>query len=216
MTQEDIERRAVLTEIRVDRAEGKKPKIVGHAAVFNRKSEDLGGWREIVMPGAFTKTLKDGADVRALWNHDPLHVLGRTKSGTLRLEEDKRGLAVEIDPPDATWATDLLRSIERGDVDQMSFGFRAIKTTWDDTDPKEPVRELNEVKLYDVSPVTYPAYPQTSVSVREHLRSLAPEPGPIPTRKEPEAPHSVEPGVAIHSRSRQLRLIEKTLEGATK
>ena len=210
MTQEEIERRAVVSEIRVDRAEGKKPRIVGHAAVFDKKSEDLGGWREIVKPGAFSKTLKEGADVRALWNHDTNHVLGRTKSGTLHLEEDKRGLSVEIDPPEATWVADLMRSIERGDVDQMSFGFRAVKTTWDDTNPKEPIRELNEVKLFDVSPVTYPAYPQTSVSVREHLRSLETEPGQNPTRPEPEPPHStpVEPEAVHHSRARTLQLIE--------
>jgi phage head maturation protease len=123
-------------------------------------------------------------------------------------------LAVEIDPPDAQWATDLMRSIERGDVDQMSFGFRVVKTTWDDSNPKEPIRELNEVKLFDVSPVTYPAYPQTAVSVREHLRSLEPEPGKNPTRTEPEAIHSVkaEPDAAHHSRERKLELVAMTLD----
>jgi HK97 family phage prohead protease len=166
--------------------EGKKPKIRGHAAVFDKKSEDLGGFREIVKPGAFTRTIAQGADVRALWNHDPNYVLGRTKSGTLRLEEDKRGLAVEIDPPDAQWAGDLLRSIDRGDVDQMSFAFRAVKQTWDDSDPKNIIRSLDEVQLFDVSPVTYPAYPQTSVSVREHMKAINPDAG-VPSHSEPIA-----------------------------
>jgi HK97 family phage prohead protease len=191
---------------------------VGHAAVFDKKSEDLGGWREVVKPGAFAKTLKDGADVRALFNHDSNYVLARTKSGTLRLAEDRSGLAVEIDPPETAWASDLIKSVERGDIDQMSFGFRAVKVMWDDTNRKEPVRELHEAQLFDVSLVTYPAYPQTSVSVREHLRSLETEPGPNPTRPEPEAPHSaeVEPVVAHHSRARKLALMDKNIREETR
>lgn len=186
---DEIERRAVVSELRVDATDAKKPRIRGHAAVFDKKSEDLGGFREVVKPGAFAKTLKDGADVRALWNHDSNYVLGRTKSGTLRLEEDKRGLSVEIDPPDAQWANDLMGSIQRGDVDQMSFAFRAVRQTWDDSNPKEILRELEEVQLFDVSPVTYPAYPQTSVSVREHLQSVQVAPlvpqHPTPTPPDP-------------------------------
>ena len=207
---DEIERRSIFSELRIAKEEGKKPKIVGYAAVFEKKSMDMGGWREMVKPGAFQKTLKE-SDVHALWNHDPKYVLGRIKSGTLRLEEDERGLMVEIDPPETSWAVDLMRSIERGDVDQMSFAFHAVKTTWNDSNPKEPLRELNEVKLLDVSPVTYPAYQQTSVAVREHLRSLEPEPG-NPTRPEPEASHSQEPGVAHHSRIRKIGLLAKTFE----
>lgn len=146
------------------RADSEEPKITGHAAVFNQWSEDLGGFREIIRPGAFAKTIKE-ADVRALFNHDPNYVLGRNKAGTLRLEEDKKGLAIEIDPPDTQWARDLTTSIQRGDIDQMSFGFRTVKDKWGD-DGETNQRELLEVELFDVSPVTYPAYPQTSVGVR--------------------------------------------------
>ncbi len=178
---DEIERRAVVSELRVEIADNKKPKIRGHAAVFDQKSEDLGGFREIIKPGAFRKTLRDKSDVRALWNHDANYVLGRTKSGTLALKEDKEGLAVDIDPPETSWAADLMRSIERGDVDQMSFAFRAVRQTWDDSDPKNILRELEEVQLFDVSPVTYPAYPQTSVSVREHVQSVAPQAAPRDT-----------------------------------
>jgi len=142
-----------------------KKKIVGHAAVFNELSEDLGGFREKIAPGAFRKTLQE-ADIRALWNHDPNYVLGRNKSGTLKLEEDEKGLAIEIDPPDTTWACDLMISIERGDISQMSFGFRTIKDDFE-KEGDTLIRILREVELFDVSPVTYPAYPQTDVQMRK-------------------------------------------------
>jgi uncharacterized protein len=156
--------RTVPIELRVEG--GESPKIVGHAAVFDKWSEDLGGFREKIRAGAFKKTIKE-ADVRALFNHDPNFVLGRNKAGTLSLAEDDKGLAISIDPPDTQWARDLTTSIERGDIDQMSFGFRTIKDQW--TTPKEGnenQRELLEVELFDVSPVTFPAYPQTDVGVR--------------------------------------------------
>jgi uncharacterized protein len=159
-----LERRAFpLTEIRmID--EDSTPKITGYAAVFNELSENLGGFREQIAPGAFSRTLQT-ADVRALWNHDPNFVLGRNKSGTLRLEEDERGLRIEITPPDTQWARDLITSMKRGDVDQMSFGFRTVKDDWESRG-KENIRTLKEVELFDVSIVTYPAYPQTSVQAR--------------------------------------------------
>jgi uncharacterized protein len=159
-----LERRAFpLTEIRmID--EDTTPKITGYAAVFNELSENLGGFREQIAPGAFTRTLQT-ADVRALWNHDPNFVLGRNKSGTLHLAEDERGLRIEITPPDTQWARDLITSMKRGDVDQMSFGFRTVDDAWE-ARGKENIRTLKEVDLFDVSIVTYPAYPQTSVSAR--------------------------------------------------
>ena len=141
-----------------------KKKIRGYAAVFNQWSEDLGGFREKIRPGAFSKTIKE-ADVRALFNHDPNYVLGRNKAGTLRLMEDDKGLEIEVDPPETQWARDLLISIDRGDINQMSFGFSTVKDEWGG-DKGEATRELVEVKLFDVSPVTYPAYPQTVVGVR--------------------------------------------------
>lgn len=140
--------------------------IVGHAAVFNRMSEDLGFFREKIEPGAFKQTLADKDDVRALFNHDPNNVLGRSTAGTLRLKEDDEGLRVEIDPPDTQLARDLMVSIDRGDVSQMSFGFETRKDEWDHSDKQNPVRTLVDVKLYDVSPVTFPAYPDTDVAAR--------------------------------------------------
>lgn len=167
-------------ELRVE-SKDDRPVIRGYAAVFNSLSENLRGFREIVKPGAFTKTIEDGSDVRALWNHDVNYVLGRTKSNTLRLEQDSRGLRVEIDPPDTQWAKDHIESIRRGDVSQMSFGFRVMKDSWSRADPesedrKIPIRELIEVSLFDVSPVTYPAYPETTVDIRSTLREKGIDP----------------------------------------
>ena len=107
----------------------------------------------------------DTDDIRALFNHDPNYVLGRNKSGTLELREDEQGLLVRIKPPNTQWARDLQVSIERGDINQMSFGFTVEEDEWRSEDGYD-VRELRKVKLYDVSPVTYPAYTATDVGVR--------------------------------------------------
>jgi HK97 family phage prohead protease len=138
-------------------------KIRGYAAVFNELSEPLFGFRELILPGAFKKSLK--ADVRALLGHDPSQILGRTKSGTLRLREDDHGLYTEIDPPNTQLGRDTIESIKRGDLDQMSFGFQVVKDEWKHED-RELIRELVEVDLFDVSVVAFPAYTQTEVSVR--------------------------------------------------
>jgi len=167
MSKEREVRTFTLDDIEV-RSEDDKSKIKGHAAVFDKLSEDLGGFREKIASGAFAKTIKK-SDIRALFNHDPNYVLGRNKAGTLTLEEDEKGLAIEIDPPDTSYAKDLMVSIERGDITQMSFAFKTIKDSWANQDKKESIRTLEEVDLFDVSPVTYPAYPQTDVKVRSFL-----------------------------------------------
>lgn len=137
--------------------DGNKFHIEGYAAVFGKRSQNLGGFREYVEPGAFTKTLAE-ADVRGLWNHDKNYVLGRSKSGTLNLSTDSTGLHYQIDPPDTTWARDLMISMERGDVSNSSFQFRTIKDDWALDDDDFPKRSLLEVGLVDVSVVTFPAY----------------------------------------------------------
>lgn len=146
------------------RAEGEPAHIVGHAAVFDSLSEELWGFREKIARGAFTKAILND-DVRALWNHDPNFVLGRNKSGTLLLEEDDVGLRMDITPPNTAWARDLLVSIERGDVSGASFKFSAVGEKWERVDGMI-VRTVTEARLYDVAPVTYPAYPETDVGVR--------------------------------------------------
>lgn len=182
--------------------------ITGHAAVFDQLSDDLGGWRERIAPGAFARAIQRD-DVRALWNHSPMYVLGRTAARTLRLSEDDHGLAVEVDPPaGVSWVADLMHSIERGDVTQMSFGFRTILDEWDLNGPL-PVRTLREVELFDVSPVTFPAYPQTDVAVRmsEWIAELRAEGGRAAT---PPA------GAAAAARARlaALRLRQRLEEAA--
>jgi HK97 family phage prohead protease len=160
-------RNFTVTELRVERRENESAKISGHAAVFDQLSENLGGFREKIVPGAFIKAIAED-DVRALFNHNPDHVLGRNRSKTLVLAEDQKGLFIEISPPDTQIARDLLVSIERGDITQMSFGFspRTDGQTWGEDDAGNIIRTLTDVRLYDVSPVTFPAYPQTDVAVR--------------------------------------------------
>jgi len=154
------------TEMRVEGDEQRK--IVGYAAVFNRKSKDLGGFTEIIRPGAFRKAI-EGADIKALFNHDPNYVLGRTTSGTLTLEENQKGLKFEINPPDTQVIRDLvLAPIERGDVSGCSFSFGIAKNgdKWSEQG-ETYLREITETSVVgDVGPVTSPAYPATSVSLR--------------------------------------------------
>jgi len=157
-----------LQDVHIEDREGQNmPVIFGHAAVFNSLSENLGGFRERIRTGAFREAI-DQDDIRALFNHNPDYILGRNRSGTLKLSEDERGLAIEIDPPDTNVARDLIASMKRGDVTQMSFGF-SVKPDgqeWAEDDDGMIIRTLTNVRLFDVSPVTYPAYPETDVAVR--------------------------------------------------
>ena len=164
------------------RGEGddKKPYVVGHAAVFDSLSENLGGFRETIERNAFDDVLED--DVRALFNHDSNLILARTKSGTLKLSLDEKGLRYEFDVPDTTTGRDLLVSLERGDVSQSSFGFTVEQDSWDKDEDGIHIRSISKVKrLFDVSPVVYPAYPSADVA----KRSLA---AAIQTRKAEQDP----------------------------
>jgi len=169
------EERAFQIEMRVVEEEDQPPKIIGHAAVFNQMSEVLGSFREAIEPGFFSGVLND--DIRGLWNHDSNYVLGRTKSGTLQVWEDEKGLAFEIVPPNTQWARDALVTMRRGDVDQMSFSFRVRPggDSWYKDENGGVIRTLKPggcEKLFDVSPVTFPAYPQTSAQVRAKVMEL--------------------------------------------
>lgn len=146
------------------RGQKARPLVRGHAAVFNRLSEDLGGFRERIAPGAFDSVLQD--DVRALFNHKEDHILGRTSSGTLRLSVDQAGLGYEIDMPDTMIARDLMTSLQRRDITQSSFGFTVQEDDWKDDPLQGVVRTVIKIRrLYDVSPVTYPAYPDADAGM---------------------------------------------------
>ncbi len=163
-------RNFTVSEIRAAAGEDGVKKISGYAAVFNQPSKDLGGFIERIAPGAFTHTLQ-ADDIRSLWNHNADYPLGRVRAKTLSLYEDMKGLAFMILPPDTQYARDLLVSIERGDVDSMSFGFYTMNDNWERVGDTI-VRTLLEVQLLEVSPVTFPAYPQTSAAVRSKLEEF--------------------------------------------
>lgn len=152
---------------KLEARDDENPLISGHAAVFNEEA-DIGFFKEKIKRGAFAESIQVD-DVRALFNHDPNHVLGRNKAGTLKLQEDRKGLAIEIVPPDTQFARDLLISVKRGDISQMSFGFQVQEDSWKHGEDGAPdVRTLKKVRLFDVSPVTFPAYVGTDVAVRSH------------------------------------------------
>jgi HK97 family phage prohead protease len=156
-----------------ERADGMGPKITGYAAVFDKWSEDLGGFKEKIKAGAFKNAIGK-SDVRGLFNHDSNYVLGRQSNGTLTIKEDKNGLWMEIDPPDTQIIRDLvLAPIKRGDIKEQSFAFIVAEggDEWKNLHGEKPgepaTRTITEVdELFDVSPVTYPAYPDTSVALR--------------------------------------------------
>jgi HK97 family phage prohead protease len=139
-------------------------KLVGYAAVFNSRSHDLGGFREILKPGSFDRTLKEFPDVLALVEHDTNRVLARTTNGSLKITPDAKGLRVEITPADTSYARDLLALVKRGDVAGMSFRFRPFPGG---ASTRSGLRTLTAVQLREVSVVVRPAYPETSVAVRD-------------------------------------------------
>jgi len=175
-----LERRSFAGDVELRAAaEGSKSPgtLVGYAAVFDSLSEDLCGFKERIAPGAFARALKD-CDIRALRNHEPESLLGRLKSGTLRLAEDARGLRMEVDLPDTTVGRDTAEMVRRGDMSGCSFSFQEKAVDWDyNSDP--PVRTLRDVDVYDAGPVTYPAYRDTSVALRSLEQNRPAKPVPL-------------------------------------
>lgn len=151
------------------RDEGDKLTFIGHAAVFDRLSEDLGGFKERIQRGAFRKVLDANADVRFLFNHNSDTILARTASGTMELREDPKGLRVYAELAPTTFGKDLRVLIKRGDVSQMSFGFRVQpdgKDHWEERDGDVIRTIISFGELLDVGPVTFAAYSQTDASMR--------------------------------------------------
>lgn len=143
--------------------------IFGHAAVFNRETVIDMGWdtfTEVIAPGAFARAIREQQDVRCLFNHDADRVLGRTASGTLRLAEDAQGLAYECDAPDTTHGRDVVALIDRGDITGSSFAFRVKSQRWEELEDGTIKRTLLDLDIFDVSPVTFPAYADATVDAR--------------------------------------------------
>lgn len=212
-------------ELRMEgEGEEKRPIVWGYAAKFNTESENLGSerhqFREVIAPGAFDEVLQD--DVRALFNHDPSMVLARSKggNGTLRLSVDEIGLRYEFEAPDTQLGRDLVTSLRRGDVDQSSFGFIVAEDgqTWEERQDGEGPRFLKRTitkvrQLLDVSPVTYPAYPDATVALRS-FRKFQDE-----QRSHEDAPESVDAGGdaptedhTIDHWQRKIALLDKTAD----
>ncbi|HET6844967.1 MAG TPA: HK97 family phage prohead protease [Candidatus Angelobacter sp.] len=192
------ERRILTTEFRVAKT-GKATRLSGYAAVYNSDSEDLGGFTEQIAPGAFDAVLAAGPDVRALVNHDPSLLLGRTLSGTLTLRSDSKGLFYDVLVPDTQLGRDTLALAERGDITQSSFGFTIDEddedaqewfdrngnkvARWSSGGVKRVIRKIGG--LFDVSPVTYPAYTASSVQARNGDRGIAEARRFLQSRRQP-------------------------------
>lgn len=150
------------------KVEGQPNTLRGYAAVFDKESLDLGGFVEVIRKGAFARTLAGAGDILALAQHDTSKPLARRSTGSLKIEEDETGLLVEIKLGDTTHAQDIRKDVESENIKGMSFGFSTRKDAWTlDRGAGIPdLRELLDVELYEVSPVTMPAYPDTSVALR--------------------------------------------------
>jgi HK97 family phage prohead protease len=200
-----MERRTIpsLLELRTE-PDDESGVMAGYAAVFNQEADIGGLWREKIRAGAFTDTLKRGDEVYALWNHDPSQVLARnTKSdgtrGGLRMHEDRSGLKVSIRPYDTPTGREVLTLVREGGIDKMSFAFLVEDEVWSRKDGMD-IREITKVRLFDVSPVTFPAYSGTSISARAMEARAAfdasvdsPLVEPEPLVEDPSAPTEPEP-----------------------
>ncbi len=185
----DAEKRTTGT-IEVREADGDEMILEGYASVFNSET-DLGAFREVIKPGAFDGVMDN--DVRALINHDPNLVLGRTTNGTLELSVDERGLKYKVKLGNQTYARDFYESVKRGDISQSSFAFTIEEQSWNE---ERTVRSIDKVRtLLDVSPVTYPAYSAATVMARDQ-------------QPEPETTPEVEPNTETPEIKRTMNLNE--------
>lgn len=163
------------------RAAGEARRIGGYAAVFNRESQNLGGFVEVLLPNVFSDSRSRGwPDVMARYNHEDNMLLGTTAAGTLQLTVDGTGLDYEVVPPSSR--KDVVELVERGDVRKSSFAFRALEEDWTVSEQGYPLRQLVSAQLVDVAPVNTPAYTDTTAGKRsfavlpeavEALESLA-------------------------------------------
>lgn len=169
----NVQASLVLSDVEV-RRKGTRSKVLrGTAAVFNSRSQDMGGWFEMIAPGAFRRSIEAGG-VAAVVNHDPDQLLGKQSSETLELRETETGLEMQVEVPDTQTGRDLIQLVTRGDADQMSFGFSAAIDDWKVVD-NQYLRILHEVDLVEVSALTgyQAAYPQTNMTVKARSSYLS-------------------------------------------
>jgi len=152
-----FEQRVMVSDLEVRSEDGMT--LEGYAAVFNSRSENLGGFTETIAPGAFSQTLKARNDIKLLWNHDTSAVLGSTRAGTLQLREDEKGLRVTAELPDTNLGRDIAYLVRRGDIDSFSFGFSVNEDSWNSRGTE---RTLESVRLFEASLVSFPAYSATA------------------------------------------------------
>jgi hypothetical protein len=152
-------------ELRIDQNENKPTMIVGYAAVFGKLSEDLGGFREMIRPGTFKRSIESRSDIIGNVDHENSRILARTKAGSLRLAEDSIGLRCEMDIPDTTEGRDVVENIKNGNYSGMSFAFRCVSDEFR-KEGDQIYRTLTDVDLFDTAVVVMPAYSSTEVSLR--------------------------------------------------
>ena len=207
-----FEQRTIPAESLEVRSEEKGSKISGYGILYGRETliwEDL---YEIIHPGAASKILESNPDIRSAFNHDRNHILGRTKSGTLKLQEFKGGVRYTVDPPEAQWAKDLMQSIERRDIDGSSFTFAVDPQNEKVTkrDDGSYLREIFEFKaIGEVGPVSYPAYEGTSANVRSAKDIYDSYTADL--RAQEEAAEIAERQRALSLRKKHLDLLEKEI-----
>lgn len=170
----NMEKRIFNIESRVETDDEQKDIVVGHASLYNSRSENLGGFYEYIKEGAFTNELIEKSDVRALINHDPNLILARNTSGTLKLTPDNKGLRYEFEIPNTSYGKDLAENLRNGNITQSSFAFTVGADEWDTDAEGRDIRTITKIdRLYDISSVTYPAYSLAESELVVAKRGLA-------------------------------------------
>tara|TARA_R110002111_G_C5860838_1_gene360577 strand:+ start:101 stop:751 length:651 start_codon:yes stop_codon:yes gene_type:complete len=169
-----MEKRIFNIENRFETREDGQEVVVGYGSIWNSRSENLGGFYEYISPDAISQETIDKSDVRALINHDPNLVLARSTAGNLSLSVDEKGLRYEFSIPETSYGKDLAINMKNGNINQSSFAFTVGSDEWSTDEEGNDIRTITSIeKLYDVSPVTYPAYSQAESDLVVAQRALA-------------------------------------------
>jgi len=169
-----MEKRIFNIENKFETREDGQEVVVGYGSIFNSRSENLGGFFEYISPSAISQETIEKSDVRALINHDPNLVLARSTAGNLSLSVDEKGLRYEFEIPETSYGKDLAINMKNGNISQSSFAFTVGSDVWSTDEDGYDIRTITSIdKLYDVSPVTYPAYSQADSDLVVAQRGLA-------------------------------------------